>query len=106
MNTNYSKPAWWVLYALVALMALALAFDCIDGLPNWVNEIMTLGIVVLVFSGMALWVHMNQSGLVDEELRNIQPEEYHVTEYFPYRLDEDLANEIYAIVQAREERPK
>ena len=83
MVKNQPKPAWWVLYALIALMLLVLALESLDGLPAWANEIASIVIVLMVFGGMLLWVRVNSSSLWNEELRNIDPREFKIIEYQP-----------------------
>ena len=85
MVKNQPKPAWWVLYGLVILMLVILALEGVDGLPDWTNEVASIGIVVMVFGGMMLWVWLNSANLWNEELRNIDPREFEIVEYQPQR---------------------
>ena len=58
----------FILYILVVLMVLAIALGAKDGLPGWANDALGIGIVFFVFGSLALWVHLNTSALLDEEI--------------------------------------
>ena len=92
MVKNQPKPAWWVLYALIVLMLVVLALESIDGLPTWANEVASIGIVLMVFSGMMLWVRLNSASLWHEELRNLDPREFKIVEYQPQQLELERSN--------------
>lgn len=83
MVTKQSKPAWWILYVLVALMVVGLTLESTDGLPEWANEVASIGIVLMVFGGMFLWVWLNSANLWHEELHHNDIREYTIVEYSP-----------------------
>ena len=83
MSRKQRKPTWLVPYALVIFMIVALVLEGRDGLPGWANEITAIGIVLLVFSGMLLWVNLNAAALQDEEIEQAKHEKLVITEYPP-----------------------
>jgi len=83
MAKKQSKPSWWILYVLVILMIVVLIAASQDGLPNWANEIGDVGIIVLVFGAMALWVKVNMPALLNEEMSKPSFEELQIEEYMP-----------------------
>jgi predicted membrane channel-forming protein YqfA (hemolysin III family) len=83
MPQKRRKPAWFILYILVVLMIVALALEGKDSLPGWANEALGIGIVFFVFGSIALWVHMNTSALLDEEIERAKGEKLVITEYPP-----------------------
>ena len=78
MTKQQRKPAWWILYALVFLMIAAFVLEGFDGLPDWANEVATIGIIGLVFGAMVLWMHANAHALWNEELNKPGLEEYRI----------------------------
>ena len=58
----------FILYILVVLMVVAIVLGAKDGLPGWANDALGIGIVFFVFGSLALWVHLNTSALLDEEI--------------------------------------
>ncbi len=89
MPRKQRKPAWFILYFLVIFMIVALVLEGRDGLPGWANEWLGIGIVLFVFGAMALWVHLNAGGLLDEEMKETQFEEFDITEYPPLQPRRD-----------------
>ncbi len=106
MPKKLRKPAWFILYALVILMIAAFVFVNKDGLPAWANEFANFGIIVFVFGAMLVWVHLNSSALWEDELRDIKPGEFQMTEYPPQMLSHQLQDEIQELVESREAQIK
>ena len=93
MSTKQCKPSWWVLYALLVLMIVAFVFESKDGLPPWANQVADIGIVLVVFGAMALWVRLNLSALTAEEFEQAGSEEWRVEEYLPQEFSNPSPNE-------------
>lgn len=83
MPRKQSKPVRLILYALVPLMVVALVLLGGDRLPAWANEVVGIGIVFSVFGAIALWVYLNTSALLDEEVERAKHEKLVITEYPP-----------------------
>ncbi len=66
------KPNWWMLYALIPSMPILLVIE--GRIPESALEhrLMEFGIVVFVFGLVALWVHANESVLIEEEVANVK----------------------------------
>lgn len=63
------KPSWWLLYAIVLLMFIALLGITWIGIRGVPGEIVTGAIVLGAFGLMFLWVKANQAPLWSEEYR-------------------------------------
>ncbi len=65
-----SKPAWWVLYLLVPLLGV-LAFLDREFIVSVIGqEIAEVGIVVIVFGLMLLWIHANAQAIAEQDKRD------------------------------------
>ena len=93
MSQKRRKPTWSILYALVVLMIVALVLLGKDGLPPWANEAVGIGIVIFVFSMMALWVHLNTSALLNEEMERAKYEKLVITVYPPKQPAKKMRSE-------------
>lgn len=93
MNPKPAKPAWWILYVLVVVMLMIMTLEGVDGLPEWANQIASIGIVLIIFGSMVLWVRLNSANLWNEELRHNHIEEYTVTEYSSQETSLGRSNE-------------
>jgi hypothetical protein len=60
------KPNWWLLYLTVPLMIGLLILEGRLSSPPLVHQIMELGIVVVSFGLMAVWVQANAGALQEE----------------------------------------
>ncbi|CAG0945448.1 hypothetical protein ANRL1_02354 [Anaerolineae bacterium] len=67
-----SKPTWWLVFALTPLMIVLLVIE--SQTPGSIIEhrILEIGIVLLTFGLMGLWVHANQAALINEDLEKEQ----------------------------------
>lgn len=83
MSKKQRKPSWLILYVLVFAMIAVFILESKDGLPDWANEFATIVIIIFVFAAMVLWVHVNMSSLMEEELGNIKPGEFRMEEIPP-----------------------
>jgi hypothetical protein len=93
MSRKQRKPTWLIPYGLVFLMIVALVLEGRDGLPGWANEVTAIGIVILVFTGILLWVNLNAATLQDEEIEQAKHEKLVITEYPPTQPREHARNE-------------
>ena len=93
MSVQKRKPAWFVLYLLILMMFLMFVIEGRDGLPDWANEAATLGIVLLVFGAMHLWVRANLPNLMQDELRDLKPGEFRFIEVPPRRIETGFTND-------------
>ncbi len=57
------KPAWWQLFMLAPLMLVLLAWEHVTPLPGVSDGIVDVGIVVLTFAAMLVWVVANGGAL-------------------------------------------
>ncbi len=85
MKRQYRKPKWWIPTLLVIAMLGGLAAMTQDGLPTWANEIAGIAIVIIFFGGVAVWLHLDEGALLDEEARAAAQETYLIEEYDPAR---------------------
>jgi hypothetical protein len=92
MTKQQRKPAWWKLYAFVLLMITAPVLESFDGLPDWANEVATIGIIGLVFGTMILWMHANAHALWNEERNKFGLAEYRVEVISPQQSAEQSPN--------------
>jgi hypothetical protein len=83
MSKKHNKPAWWVLYILVVVMIGALIAESRDGLPSWANEIGGIGILLIFFALVVIWLSVNASALWEEESELAKRENYRIREYDP-----------------------
>ena len=83
MKFNPRNPAWLVPFAFVILMGASLLLESQDGLPAWANDAAGILIVLSVFVAIALWVRANMSAIMEQELREADEEEFHITVYPP-----------------------
>lgn len=58
------RPAWWQLYILLPLMLALLAAQHFLPLPGISDQLVDIGIVLLTFVGMFVWVRLNL-GLIE-----------------------------------------
>lgn len=86
------KPAWFILYAFVFLMLGALVLESFDGLPDWANEVVTVGIIGVIFGAMILWMRANAHALWNEELEKTGLEEYRIEVISPQPSSDDAGN--------------
>ena len=63
-----SKPTWWLAFALAPLMIVLLVIEGQTPGSLVEHRILEIGIVILTFGLMGLWVHANQAALMDEEM--------------------------------------
>jgi hypothetical protein len=61
------KPAWWMLYGLLAL--LGAAFALVDWLvpAAGARQTIDLAVVSIVFLLMALWVQLNRAAILEQQ---------------------------------------
>ncbi len=64
------KPAWWQLYLLAPIMLVLLGIEHFDPVPRVSVDLVVAGIVVSVFVGMLVWVHLNGGLLEWYEIEN------------------------------------
>jgi hypothetical protein len=66
------KANWWMLYALIPSMPILLVVE--GRIPGSALEhrLMEFGIVLLAFGLVALWVHANESALIEQEMTDIE----------------------------------
>lgn len=83
------KPTWFILYAFVFLMLGALVLESFDGLPDWANEVVTIGIIGLIFGTMILWMRANAHALWNEEMNKPGLEEYRIEVISPRQPSPD-----------------
>jgi ABC-type dipeptide/oligopeptide/nickel transport system permease component len=70
----YSKPAWWLIEALLVLFIGLLLLDHFARLsPAW-HHVFLLMIIALVYSGMSLWLRTNREALVEQESTRRKPD--------------------------------
>lgn len=62
------KPKWWLLYSTVPLMIGALVLEARLPNPETVHRVFELGIVLVEFSLMGLWLRANADALQNEEM--------------------------------------
>ncbi len=110
MTRQYRKPKWWIPISLMIAMLVGLAAITQDRLPVWANEIAGVTIVLLFFGGLAVWLHIDEGALLDEEARNAENEIYRVTEYGPERPwpseeDTDDGTKSYSLVRPQVSSP-
>ena len=67
MKKSPKKPNAWVLFSILPFMAALLWLDGDLRIPVAVHQILEIGIVLLAFGLMALWVHANQAALIEED---------------------------------------
>ncbi len=94
MNKKQFKPAWFILYAFIALMFIGIALESMDGLPPWANEVATVIIVLLIFGAMAVWVNANISAMLHEELQD-KHEPLRLTVYTPKQQSVPSNDEVH-----------
>ena len=71
---TYSKPAWWVIGALLMVFMGLLLLDHYARLsPGW-HHVFLLAIIVLVYGGMSLWLRTNREALVEQESIRRKPD--------------------------------
>ncbi len=63
------KLNWWLLYLVVPFMIGLLLFEGHLNIPPAVHQVLEIGIVVLSFGLMALWVNVNQGAILTEQLK-------------------------------------
>lgn len=106
-----SKANWWLLFALLPFMLLLLVGDAL--LPETLvgHGVVEIGIVLVTFGLMALWVHANADAIQQEEYEEhrwivaaITPDDARAVEALPLAdcLDEPAADDGYAELDARE----
>jgi hypothetical protein len=61
------KPNWWQLYVLVPTMVAALLVDSRMTYSATMHQYVEIGIVVVTFALMALWIQVNRAGIETEE---------------------------------------
>ncbi len=83
MPKKHGKPAWFILYMLVILMIAALVLEGRDGLPGWANELVGIGIIFFILGAIALWVYLNTTALLDEEVERAKHGELEITDVPP-----------------------
>jgi hypothetical protein len=66
------RPNWWMLYALIPAMPILFLIE--GRIPESALEhrLMEFGIVLFVFGLIALWVHANESALIEEEMTDVK----------------------------------
>lgn len=85
---NKPRPKWLLLFALVPLMVAFLVVN--DEMPilPWAHELLEIGILLIVFGLMFLWMHSNRVALTIEERTNIQwGDPYDSTELPPLQVE-------------------
>lgn len=69
MDPNQRKPAWWLLYATVPLF-FVLVWPALQlHMPFWAHPGVEIGILVLTFGLIGLWLHANGKALWRENMR-------------------------------------
>ena len=72
------NPRWWLLYLTMPLMIGLLVLEGRLPEPPVVHQIMEMGIVIVCFGLMAVWVHANEGARVNEEFEkehwNMEPD--------------------------------
>ncbi len=80
------KPKWWLLYALLPIMAALLALDHLLNVPEPIHQIVEILILVLIFGLMALWVVANGAAL-SHDSEKIDPRSIEVIVYDPRKAE-------------------
>ncbi len=91
-----SKPNWWIVFALVPLMIVALLIDSQFKYAIEVHEIVDGGIVVATFGLMFGWMHANTAALEEGEYSKehwVIREEPYENEYVEIEVPTDLIPE-------------
>ncbi len=91
MNNRKEKPAWWVLYGIVAFMIGLLLLQGVATLPSLEHEGLELAIVLVSFISIGLWVYANEGALLQREANEYRDMTLYITEYPPtgeVQLDE------------------
>ena len=68
---NKVRPKWLLLFALVPLMIGFLVVDDEMPIVPWAHELLEIGILLVVFALMFVWMHSNRVALTHEELMHI-----------------------------------
>ena len=71
---SYSKPAWWMIEALLVLFIVLLLLDHFARLSLAWHHVFLLMIVALVYGGMSLWLRTNREALVEQESTRRKPD--------------------------------
>lgn len=61
------KANWWLLYATVPLMIIALVIESRMTYTQTTHQVAEIGIVIVAFGLMALWVQANRAAVEREE---------------------------------------
>jgi hypothetical protein len=92
MNTNYSRPKWWQLYLTFPLLIGLFLLDSRLKLSAHGHQMVQLGILVLVYGLIYLWLKANSFALSKTDQRNIRGS-VTVTRIPPYPLPEANHND-------------
>lgn len=63
-----SKPNWWIIFAIVPLMLVAILVESRFKYPPEVHELADCAIVIVSFGLMVGWMRSNESALMEEEI--------------------------------------
>jgi hypothetical protein len=63
-----SKPNWWLVFAIVPLMIVAILVESQFKYPAEVHEVADCAIVVVSFGLMVGWMRSNEAALEEEEI--------------------------------------
>ncbi len=63
-----SKPNWWLVFAIVPLMIVAILVESQFKYPAGVHEVADCAIVIVSFGLVVGWMRSNESALEEEEI--------------------------------------
>ncbi len=87
------KPVWWLLYALIPLLIglLIIEHDLVLSLLG--HELVQIGILVVVFGLMALWVRANEKGITTDATSESMQQVSHIAIYEAREGDRQVTTE-------------
>ena len=76
MFSKISRPKWWLLYLLLPVLVGLLAIESKASISDAGHRVVEVGIVVLIFGLIELWLRVNNANIRAEQWRATQGREY------------------------------
>jgi len=71
MSSNYARPKWWQVYLTLPLLIMLFALDSRLRLSVRGHQVVQIGIVLIVFGLIHLWVKANARALSEMDRRQV-----------------------------------
>ena len=92
MLRKHRKPVWLILCVFAVLVILVLVLEGGDRSLGWTNEVTGIGIVFFVLGAIALWVYLNTTALLDEEVERVKHGKLEITKDLPKQPPKESRN--------------